>query len=304
MSAPTVGITESIVTAGQRRASKTRRGRGGRRKDGRVGRGVAMVLGTIWLIIVIAPFDYMVVSSLRSQTDYFTANPWLPTSATLSNVAAVFQVGLGTYVRNSAIVVISGLILTLAMTLMFAQYTVKHKAKPGSFMFKVISIGLAVPINAIVVPLFIVATHINLYDNLPGLILIMSASNLPLSVVILCTFVRDIPDELVDAMRMDGAGSWTILLRLVIPMSSGAIGLLAIFDGLAMWNNMLIPLLFTQNPNNALLPLALFKFEGEYGANVPAIMMAVLLSALPLIVLFLATRRYAMQALGGIATMR
>lgn len=303
MTAETVGVTESIVTAGRGRAPRARRARTGR-QGGRVGRGVAFLLGTIWLIIVLAPFDYMVVSSLRSQADYFTKNPFFPTSATLSNVTAVFDVGLGVYVRNSAIVVVCGLALVLVMTLMFAQYTVKHKAKAGSFMFKVISVGLAVPINAIVVPLFVVVTHINLYDNLVGLILVMAASNLPLSVVILCTFVRDIPDELVDAMRMDGAGSWTILIRLIAPMSTGAIGLLAIFDGLAMWNNMLIPLLFTQNPDNALLPLALFKFEGEYGANVPAIMMAVLLSALPLIILFLATRRYAMQALGGIATMR
>ena len=275
-----------------------------KRQGGRLGRGVAFLLGTIWLIIVIAPFDYMVVSSLHSQADYFTANPWIPTAVTFDNISAVFQIGLGDFIRNSAVVVITGLALTLVMTLMFAQHTVKHKAKPGAFLFKVIAVGLAVPMNAIVVPLFIVVTHINLYDNLLGLILIMSASNLPISVVILCTFVRDIPDELVDAMKIDGAGSWTILFRLVLPMSTGAIGLLAIFDGLAMWNNMLIPLLFTQSPNNALLPLSLFKFEGQYGSDVPALMMAVLLSALPLIILFLLTRRFAMQALGGIATMR
>ncbi len=299
MTSQTIGTTESIVTAGRRR-----RPTASRSTHGRTGRIVAAVLGTVWLIVVLAPFDYMIVSSLRTQTEYFTENPWIPTSATLENVTAVFQIGLGSYVRNSVIVVLGGVVLTLAMALMFAQYTVKHRAKAGAAMFKVISVGLAVPINAIVVPLFIVVTHIDLYDNLLGLVLIMAASNLPLSVVILCTFVRDIPDELVDAMRMDGAGSWTILVRLVVPMSTGAIGLIAIFDGLAMWNNMLIPLLFTQDPKNALLPLALFKFEGAYGADVPAIMMAVLLSALPLIVLFLATRRYAMQALGGIATMR
>jgi raffinose/stachyose/melibiose transport system permease protein len=268
------------------------------------GRGTALVLGTVWLILVIAPFDYMLVSSLHSQADYFTTNPWIIGNVTFENVPAVLNDGMGVYLRNSFIVTVCGICLTIGLALLFAQYTVKHKARTGSIIFRIIAIGLAVPIQAIVVPLFVVVTRINLYDSIIGLILILSASHLPLSVVIMCTFVRDIPDELVDAMKLDGAGSWTILFRLVGPMSTGAMGLLAIFNGLAMWNNLLIPLLFTQSPENALLPLALFRFQTEDGSNVPAIMMAVLLSALPLIILFLATRKFAMQALGGMATMR
>jgi xylobiose transport system permease protein len=87
-------------------------------------------------------------------------------------------------------------------------------------------------------------------------------------------------------------------------MSAGAVGMVAVYVGLGMWNNLLIPLLFTQGQGQALLPLGLYKFESQYGANVPAVLMCVILSFLPLLVLFLATRRYSMQALGGMATMR
>ena len=266
---------------------------------------MAFLLGTLWLILTLAPFDYMLVSAFRSQATYFTADPWVPAGGlTLGNVSAVWDIGLGSYIRNSAIVTVCGVLLTLALSLMFAMHTVKHRTRAGSLMFKVISIGLAIPIQAIVVPLYLVVLKIDLYNTLIGLVLVLTASALPFSIVVMTTFVRDIPDELIQAMRVDGAGSWRILWSLVLPMSKGALGLIAIFNGLAMWNNLLIPLLFTAGKNNALLPLALYLFEGQYGSNVPAIMMAVVISALPLIILFIASRKSAMQALGGIATMR
>jgi raffinose/stachyose/melibiose transport system permease protein len=265
---------------------------------------VAFVLGTVWLIIVLAPFDYLIVSSLRSQLGYFTANPWIPSNPTLSNLSTVFSAGLGIYLRNSVIVVTCGVLLTLGLSLTFAFHVAKHKTRPGSTVFKLIIVGLAVPVQAIVVPLFIVVTKIHLYNSLIGLILILTASALPITVIILANFVRDIPDELLQAMRIDGAGTWIILWRLILPMSAGAVGMVAVYVGLGMWNNLLIPLLFTQGQGQALLPLGLYKFESQYGANVPAVLMCVILSFLPLLVLFLATRRYSMQALGGMATMR
>jgi raffinose/stachyose/melibiose transport system permease protein len=271
---------------------------------GRAWRIAAFVLGTVWLIIALAPFDYMVVSSLRTQLGYFTANPWIPSDPTLSNLSSVFSAGLGTYLLNSVIVTVCGVALTIGLSLTFALHVVKHRTRPASIVFKLIILGLAVPVQAIVVPLFIVVTKIHLYNSLIGLILIMTASALPLTVVILANFVRDIPNELIQAMRIDGAGSWIILRRLVLPMSSGAVGIVAVYDGLGMWNNLLIPLLFTQGQGQALLPLGLYKFQSQYGANVPAVMTAVILSLLPLLLLFLATRKYSMQALGGMATMR
>lgn len=271
---------------------------------GRASRVLAFVLGTAWLLVAIAPFDFMIVASLHSQLAYFTANPWTPGNPTLSNVSTVLSAGLWTYLLNSVIVTAVGVLLTIGLSLCFAFHAVKHKTRPGSAVFRLIVVGLAVPIQAIVVPLFIVVTKIHLYDSLVGLILVMTASSLPLTVVILANFVRDIPDELLQSMRIDGAGSWLILRRLILPLSAGAVGIVAVYDGLGMWNNLLIPLLFTQSQGTALLPLGLYKFESQYGANVPAMMTAVVLSLLPLLVLFLATRKYSMRALGGMATMR
>ncbi|MFT4085115.1 MAG: carbohydrate ABC transporter permease [Nocardioides sp.] len=268
-------------------------------------RVLAFLGGTLWLIIALAPFDYMVVAALRTQNGYFTENPWLPTGElTLANVGDVVDSGLGRYVLNSVVVTVAGIVLTLALALAFAYHVVKHRTRAGSLLFRMIVVGLAIPVQAIVVPLFVVVTKIHLYDSLIGLILVMAASAMPLTVVVVANFVRDIPDELIAAMRIDGAGNWTILFRLVAPMTTGALGIVAVFNGLAMWNNFLIPLLFTQSESKALLPLGLYNFQSEHGVDVPAVMTMVVLSSLPLILLFLGTRKYAMQALGGMATMR
>lgn len=281
---------------------KTWRAPGGGTGAGRV---LAFVLGTAWLVVALAPFDYMLVAAFRSQATYFFADPWLPTSGmTLDNVSTVMSAGLGRYLLNSAIVVISSVVLTLFISLVFAFHATKHRTKASSGVFRVMLLGLAVPLQALVVPLFIVVTKIHIYDSLIGLVLIMTAAALPLTIVIMSNFMRDVPDALLEAMRLDGAGDWRILFRLVMPMSAGALGVVLISNTLTMWNNFLIPLLFTQSNDKALLPLGLYKFQSEYGVNVPAVMMAVLVSALPLIILFILTRKYAMQAMGGMATMR
>jgi len=134
-----------------------------------------------------------------------------------------------------------------------------------------------------------------------ALILTMSAAAVPVSVLIMVSFVRDIPHELIDAMSADGAGEWRIFSSLIVPLSRPVLATVAIYDGINAWNNFLIPLVLTQSNSTAVLPLGLFKFEGLYGVNVPAIMAAVLLSVIPLLVLYLAMRRQFVNGLSGVA---
>ena len=115
------------------------------------------------------------------------------------------------------------------------------------------------------------------------------------------SFARDFPRELIGAMLVDGGGEWTVLRRLIWPLSRPVLATLAIYDGLNVWNNFLLPLILTQSSNAAVLPLGLTKFQGMYAINVPAVMAAVLLPVLPLVVLFVAMRKQVMRSLGAVA---
>ena len=268
----------------------------------RPGAVAAFVLATVWLVIVLGPLYYMILASLRSQGSYLTANPWLPAGGlSLGNYGTVFTAGLGRYLLNSVIVTAGCLVVTLLFSLGAAFRVVRNSTRGASGSFRLLLIGLAIPIQAIIVPLYLLIYKAHLYDTLAALILAMSAAAIPVSVLIMTSFLRDIPQELIGAMLVDGGSEWTVFRRLIGPLARPVLATLAIYDGLNVWNNFILPLVLTQSTSVSVLPLGLTKFQGQYAINVPAVMAAVLLSVLPLVILFVLMRRQVMRSLGAFA---
>ena len=264
------------------------------------GRVLAFVLATGWLVVVIAPIYYMVLASFRSQGSYLTANPWLPRGGlTFSEYGTVFGAGLGRYLLNSVIITVVCVVLTTSMCLGAAFRIVRRSTRAAAASFRIL-LGLAIPIQAIIVPLYLLVYKLHLYDTLFALMLTMTAAAVPVSVLIMVSFVRDIPRELIGAIMVDGGTEWTVFRRLIVPLSKPVLATLAIYDGLNVWNNFILPLVLTQSSSVAVLPLGLTKLEGQYAINVPAVMAAVLLSVLPLVVLFIVMRKQVMRSLGSV----
>ena len=207
-----------------------------RRRRVSVGQVVTFLLATVWLVIVIAPIYYMVLASFRSQGTYLTGNPWLPQGGlTVSEYGTVFGAGLGRYLVNSVILTAACIVLTLTICLGAAYRIVRRSTRASAVSFSILLLGLAIPIQAIIVPL-----------------------------------------------------------------SKPVLATLAIYNGLNVWNNFILPLVLTQSNSVAVLPLGLTKLEGQYAINVPAVMAAVLLSVLPLVVLFVVMRKQVMRSLGSV----
>lgn len=266
------------------------------------GRIVAVLLATVWLVIVIAPLYYMILATFRTQGTYLTASPWVPTGhLSASSYRTVFNAGLGRYLLNSVILTAACIVLTVTISLAAAFRVVRRTSRAVSASFVVMLFGLAIPIQAIIVPLYVLIYKMHLYDTLIALVLTLSAAAIPVSVLIMVSFVRDIPRELISAMLVDGGSEWTVFRLLIWPLSRPVLATLAIYNGLNVWNNFLLPLVLTQSSNVAVLPLGLTKLEGMYSVNVPAVMAGVLLSVLPLLVLFMIMRRQVMSSLGGLA---
>jgi raffinose/stachyose/melibiose transport system permease protein len=269
-----------------------------RRSAGRV---ISFVLATLWLVIVIAPLYYMILASFRTQGTYLTANPWVPSGGlSASSYGTVFGAGLGRYLLNSVLLTAACILLTVTISLGAAFRVVRRTSRAVSAAFVVMLFGLAIPVQAIIVPLYVLIYKMHLYDTLFALILALSAAAVPVSVLIMVSFVRDIPREMIGAMLVDGGSEWTVFRRLIWPLSRPVLATLAIYNGLNVWNNFLLPLVLTQSNGVAVLPLGLTKLEGLYSINVPAVMAGVLLSVLPLLVLFVLMRRQVMNSLGGL----
>ncbi len=268
------------------------------RRWGGWGEIIPALLGIIWLVIAFYPILYMIMTSLRSQTGFFAESPWLPpTHPSLTNYQDVLDNDFGLYFTNSLFVTVISVVLIVAVSL-FAAYAIsKIRNRFTQFVFNLFLLGLAIPLQATIIPIYAMITNMHLYDTLFALILPYVAFGIPLSVLVLVTYIRDIPKELHESMILDGAGHFQILRSLVLPLSRPAIITVIIYQTIQVWNGFLFPLVLTQSPNIRLLPLALWNFQGQFTTNVPAIMAAVILSATPIILLYIFGRR---QLLGGL----
>lgn len=254
--------------------------------------------GVIWLLISFYPILYMFISSLRTRQDFFQGANWYPpVHPTLQNYLDVFTNDFGMYFVNSIFVTVLSVVLTVSISFFAAYAIARMRNRLTRAVFNLFLVGLAVPLQATIIPLYILIVNLHLYDTLYALILPYAAFSIPLSVLVLVTYLRDIPKELYQAMLLDGAGHGQIFARLVLPLSRPALVTIVIYDALHVWNGFLFPLVLTQSPEVRVLPLALWSFQGEYTSNVPAIMAAVFLSVIPIIVLYISGRRYLLRGL-------
>jgi raffinose/stachyose/melibiose transport system permease protein len=261
-------------------------------------RALGLLLALLWLVFAAAPIYYMLVVSFEPQSSYLNSNPWFPTAGvTAANYSAVFASGFGRYLLNSVITTLGTTVLAVTVSLLAAHVIVRRTRGITAIIFRVFLVGLAVPIQALIIPLYVEILRLHLYNTLFALIIPLAAFAIPLTVLILVNFLRDVPRELIDAVQIDGAGPVRQLTSLVIPVAKPAITTVAIYDALTAWNNFLFPLIFTQSSNVAVLPLAIFNFSGRYLIDIPAIMAAVFLSVAPLFVIYIGARR---QIIGGL----
>ncbi|HLI05628.1 MAG TPA: carbohydrate ABC transporter permease [Ktedonobacteraceae bacterium] len=264
----------------------------------RFGELIPAFFGIIWLVIAFYPILFMLMTSLRPLANFFTDVPWLPPShPTLANYENVLQADFGTYFVNTAFVTFISVLLIVVVSLMAAYAISRIRNRFTLGVFSLFLFGLAIPLQATIIPIYAMITALRLYDTLFALILPYVAFGIPLSVLVLVTYIRDIPNELHESMYLDGASHFRILRDLVLPLSRPALITVTIYESIQVWNGFLFPLVLTQSPSVRVLPLALWSFQGEFTTNVPAILAAVFLSATPIILLYIFGRR---QLLAGL----
>jgi ABC-type glycerol-3-phosphate transport system permease component len=267
---------------------------------------VALVLGTLWLCVVLFPIYYMVLTSFRSQSQYLTANPWLPTGGlSLSSWADIFSgTGLLTDFVNSLLYAAGTIVVVVVLSLLAAFRVVRHATRVAPISFRLILFGLAVPIQAVIIPIYMIMVKLQLYDTLYGLVLVTAASTMAVAVLLTVNYLRLIPAELFDAMAVDGASERTVFTQLVWPMARPVVGVVSILAGIGAWNNFILPLILTQSASTTVLPLGLFEISttsSGHGVNVPIVMAGVVFSVLPLLLMYVVLRRQFVKGIGGFA---
>jgi raffinose/stachyose/melibiose transport system permease protein len=256
--------------------------------------------GWLWLVVVMLPIYWILITSFKAQSSYFATNPLAPpTEPTLDNYRLVIESDFARYFLNSVIVTLGAVVPAVLISFM-ASYAIVRAAQRSRFLQATNSLflmGLAIPLQATIIPVYLIIIRLQLYDTLLAIVLPSIAFAIPLSVLVLSNFIRDVPKELFESMRMDGASEWGTLWRLVFPLTRPALVTVTVYNGLGIWNGFLLPLILTQSPEQRTLPLALWSFQGQYSVNVPAVLASVVLTTLPILILYAIGRR---QLLSGL----
>jgi xylobiose transport system permease protein len=255
----------------------------------------------VWLFLVGLPLYVMLAATLQSRSDYSAGGPLsFPRHFTLDNYTQDFSNGFGHYFLNTVLVTLAvvGIVLLLVPPLSYA--IVRSRGRITTGVFRLFLLGLAIPAQAVIVPMFYVISKAGLYDHLIGVILPTAAFSMPVCALILTGVMRDITPDLYEAMAVDGATPWRVFFQLVLPLSKGGLSTIVVFSALQAWNGFLFPLVLTQSESSKVITLGLYNFQTEHGIDIPGLLAAVVLSMLPIFIVYLFARRALVQGLMGV----
>jgi raffinose/stachyose/melibiose transport system permease protein len=206
---------------------------------------------------------------------------------------------LGAALMNSAVVAVVSIVLVLVAASLAAYPLARLGSRWSRGMFYLFMIGLVVPAQLGVLPLFLSIRDLGLNGSLLSVILAGAGSSIPFAVFIITMFLRESPRDFEEAASLDGCGPIRTFWHIVVPLLRPAIGTVAILNVISIWNSFFIPLLFLSGTGNETLPVRISGFVRTYHADWPAVFAALLISAAPILIAYFFPQKYIIQGFAG-----
>jgi ABC-type glycerol-3-phosphate transport system permease component len=252
----------------------------------------------LFAVIALAPIILVVFTSLKNTRDLAMSPLGVPLTPRWENYAQAWTVGrFGKYFLNSVIVSVPIVVLGVAASCLAGYGFARFKVPGGNAIFYLFLLGLMVPFQSIMIPLFYVLRDVKLLGTYWAMIIPMIALGLPFGIFFMRAFFRGLPRELADAAKIDGCSEFGVFWRVMLPLSGPAISTLAVLQFIGAWNAFLLPLLYIQKEELRPLVLGLMFFEGRYTQNIPLIMAGAVIAMIPIIIVYLILQRSFIQGL-------
>jgi glucose/mannose transport system permease protein len=267
-------------------------------------RSLLYTLLVILALLFLLPLYVVIAGSLKSFTEVSSSSIWaLPASPSLES----FTDSLTPPLANSGGIA-SGLVNSLTMTIpavvvsalwgSITGYALSMWRFRGSeLVFALVLFGLFIPYQAVLIPLLTTLQVLKLYGTLPGLALVHVVFGLPITMLIFRNFYAAIPNELMDAAKVDGAGFWGAYRRVVLPLSAPAFVVVGIWQFTNIWNEFLFALTITNSPDTQPVTVSLQNLAGSFAAQYNVQLAGALIAALPTIVVYILLGRYFVRGL-------
>jgi multiple sugar transport system permease protein len=253
---------------------------------------------TVGLIVMVTPFVWMLLSSVKPEREIRESPPtWLPRDVTLDNYTTLFdKLDMSTYFVNSVVVAAAVTLGNVVFCSMLGYALAKLDFPGKRALFAIVLGTLMIPGVVTFVPMFVLASNLNLTNTLPGLILPFLVQ--PFGVFLLRQYIVGLPDDLIQAARVDGAGEFRIFWSIIMPLCGPALATLGILTFLGSWNNFLWPLVVAQDNDKYTLPVALALTSiGQNSTEYGLLLAGSVVVVVPVIAIFLALQRYFVQGI-------
>ena len=247
-------------------------------------------------VLMLFPLVLVVSTALKTERDV-SVNPFgLFSSFSVDNLVTAWTVGrFGDYVLNSFLLSVPSTLLVVALSTM-GGYAFARLPFPGrGVLFYLVVLGLMVPFFTYMIPLYFQLRSLGLLDSLVGVNLVLASTGVSFGTFFMRAFFSDLPTEVEEAARIDGASEWQIFLRVMVPLVTSGMGALAVFTFLQSWNNFLVPLLYMPGGDYRPLTTGLYLFAGGRSVDIGPLAAGTLITVLPVVVLFVALQRQVTQ---------
>jgi len=255
---------------------------------------------TLGFILVVTPFVWMILGSFKSEGELRQVPPtWWPQTGTLDNYRDLFnKAKFLTYFFNSTLVAVCVTVGNVVFCSMVGYALAKLEFRGKKLVFGLVMGTLLLPGMVTFVPLFVLVANLGLVDSYPGLILPFLVT--PFGVFLMRQFILGLPDDLLDAGRVDGASELRIFRQIILPLCGPALGTLGILTFLSSWNSFLWPLVVAQTQDYYTLPVALALFStGQNETDYGLLLAGATVVVMPIVIVFLILQR---RFIEGIAT--
>ncbi len=239
-------------------------------------------------LLILLPLLFMLVTSLRPMMDLAKNGAMsLPASVSLDNFIRAWTKGnFLVYYKNSIWIAAATVVLLLAVVLCASYALVFMRMRGRGIVMPLILFGLIIPFEQIMFPLFTNLRSYGLINSAWSVILPQVALGIPVGIVLMKNYMSNIPAEIIQAARIDGASEAAVLLRIVIPMTKPVISTLLIFFTISSWNNFMLPNIMLQKPEVQTLTVGLNFFKESNSADFPLMIAAAFIVALPILLVY------------------
>ncbi|GGD57839.1 carbohydrate ABC transporter permease [Paenibacillus nasutitermitis] len=242
-----------------------------------------------YLLIILYPFLFVLFSSVKTDNQSIASNPFgLPTSIIFDNyVNAWVNASINTYFFNSLYIgVLSACISILFAAMLAFAVTRMRYNKVSAIVFQLILIGMLIPNNSLLLPIYGIMRNLNLLDTHLALILPYVANAIPFSVIILAAFMRSLPGEIEEAAVIDGLSSAGLFAKIILPLTVPAIVTVFIINFLGNWNEFLLANYFISSNELKTLPVGMVGFRDAYNTNYAQMAAGIVFSVVPVMIIY------------------